>query len=115
MNLVLLDDSDLVGANQATLSDARAAHLLNVLKVVPGQTVRVGRLDGPLGVGTVEDAGDGRVTMLCIFEAAAPAKPPVDLLLAVPRPKVMRRLWAQLAALGVGQIILTNAERVERP
>ncbi len=27
----------------------------------------------------------------------------------------MNRLWAQLAALGVGQIILTNAERMERP
>ena len=26
----------------------------------------------------------------------------------------MRRLWAQLSALGVGRIILTNAERVER-
>jgi RsmE family RNA methyltransferase len=26
----------------------------------------------------------------------------------------MRRLWAQLAAIGVGQILLTNAERVER-
>jgi RsmE family RNA methyltransferase len=26
----------------------------------------------------------------------------------------MRRLWAQIAALGVGQIILTSAERVER-
>jgi RsmE family RNA methyltransferase len=26
----------------------------------------------------------------------------------------MRRLWAQLAALGVGRIMLTNAERVER-
>jgi RsmE family RNA methyltransferase len=26
----------------------------------------------------------------------------------------LRRLWAQVAALGVGQIILTNAERVER-
>jgi RsmE family RNA methyltransferase len=38
----------------------------------------------------------------------------VDLLLALPRPKVLRRLWAQFAALGVGQIILTNAERVER-
>jgi RsmE family RNA methyltransferase len=38
----------------------------------------------------------------------------VDLLLALPRPKVMRRLWAQLAAIGVGRIILTNAERVER-
>ena len=37
-----------------------------------------------------------------------------DLLLAVPRPKVMRRLWAPLAAIGVGQVILTNAEKVER-
>ena len=26
----------------------------------------------------------------------------------------MQRLWAQLAALGVGRIILTNAARVER-
>ena len=36
------------------------------------------------------------------------------MLLALPRPKVMRRLWSQLAALGVGQVILTNAARVER-
>jgi RsmE family RNA methyltransferase len=38
----------------------------------------------------------------------------VDVVLALPRPKVMRRLWAQFAALGVGRIILTNASRVER-
>src|SRR4051812_38021512 len=50
----------------------------------------------------------------CAFEPALPPRPAIDLLLALPRPKVMRRLWAQLAALGVGQIILTNAERVER-
>ena len=37
-----------------------------------------------------------------------------SVLLALPRPKVMQRLWAQLAALGVGRILLTNAERVER-
>ena len=59
-------------------------------------------------------ADDGRVTLRCAFEADTPPRPHVDVLLALPRPKVMRRLWAQLAALGVGQIILTNAERVER-
>ena len=53
------------------------------------------------------------VTLQCEF-GEAPPRPPVDLLLAVPRPKVLRRLWAQIAALGVGRIILTNAERVER-
>ncbi len=114
MNLILLDERDRGDAGDVTLSDARAAHLLNVLKVAPGQTVRVGQIDGPLGVGTVVSAADGVVTMRCAFEAAAPPLPRVDVLLALPRPKVMRRLWAQLSALGVGQIILTNAERVER-
>jgi RsmE family RNA methyltransferase len=114
VNLIILELSDLFGSNQAYLTGARADHLLDVLKVAPGHEVRIGLLDGPLGIGTVESAGDGRVILRCAFEAAIPARPAVDLLLALPRPKVMRRLWAQLAALGVGQIILTNAERVER-
>lgn len=115
MNLILLDEGDGLGSSLVTISDARAAHLLNVLKVAPGQAVRVGLLDGPFGVGTVESTENGRVTLRCVFDADAPPRPRVDVLLALPRPKVMRRLWAQLAALGVGQIILTNAERVERP
>ena len=114
MNLILLDERNRGDAHSVTLSDARATHLLNVLRVAPGQTVRVGLLDGPLGVGTVESARDGHVTMRCEFETRIPPRPRVDVLLAVPRPKVMRRLWPQLAALGVGRIILTNAERVER-
>lgn len=115
MNLVLLDGRDLFEHARVTLSDARARHLLTVLKVTPGQSVRVGLLDGPNGIATVESTGDATVTLHCVFEATTPPRPPVDLLLAVPRPKVLRRLWAQVAALGVGQIILTNAERVERP
>lgn len=114
MNLILLEEHDRVDAERVTLSDGRAAHLLDVLRVTPGQTVRVGVLDGPLGVGTVETAADGRVTMRCEFEDETPSRPRIDVMLALPRPKVMRRLWPQLAALGVGQIILTNAERVER-
>jgi RsmE family RNA methyltransferase len=58
-------------------------------------------------------SGDA-VELKCAFEPVVSPRPRVDLLLALPRPKVMRRLWAQLAALGVGQIIITNAERVER-
>jgi RsmE family RNA methyltransferase len=76
--------------------------------------VRIGLLDGPCGVGTVQSVTGDTVELRCAFEGGTPSRPRVDLLLALPRPKVMRRLWAQLAALGVGQIILTNAERVER-
>lgn len=114
MNLIVLEESDLAGSDRASLSGARAKHLFDVLKVTPGDTVRVGRLDGPLGTGTVTSVAGGHVTLQCAFDTGVPPQPRVDLLLAVPRPKVMRRLWAQLAALGVGRIILTNAERVER-
>jgi RsmE family RNA methyltransferase len=71
-------------------------------------------LDGPVGQGTVLTVGPASVALSCRFDAAVPPTPAVDLLLAIPRPKVLRRLWAQLAALGVGRIVLTNAARVER-
>jgi len=114
VNLILLEPDEVGGPGYVSLSDARAAHLLTVLHVAPEHEVRVGIVDGPRGVGTVQAIADGAVTLRCAFEASVPARPRIDLLLAVPRPKVMRRLWAQIAALGVGQIILTNAEKVER-
>jgi RsmE family RNA methyltransferase len=114
VNLILLEAHEVGESGDVTLTDARAAHVLNVLRGAPGSSVRVGLVDGPLGTGIVASTGDCRATLRCAFEPGTPARPRVDLLLALPRPKVMRRLWAQLAALGVGRIILTNAERVER-
>ena len=114
MNLILLERDELSESGSAALSGARATHLLNVLHVAPGDEVRIGMIDGPRGVGTVQAIADGTVTLRCALEGDAPPRPAIDLLLAVPRPKVMRRLWAQIAALGVGRIILTNADKVER-
>jgi len=113
VNLLLLEPDELDARGRATLDDSRARHLLGVLRVVPDQTVRIGVVDGGSGTGRVLAAAAGRVTLECTIDAA-PRRPAVDLLLAVPRPKVLRRLWAQLAALGAGRIILTNAARVER-
>lgn len=114
MNVILLEPDEVSDDGAVTLSGARGQHLLTVLKVAPGQIVRLGVIDGGSGVATVRSVADGTVRLQCQFDTPAPPRPPVDLLLALPRPKVMRRLWAQLAALGVGQIILTNAARVER-
>ncbi len=114
MNLILLEPSEVDGNGNVTVSGPRAAHLRTVLRAESGRTVRVGLVDGPLGTGTVGAIDEDGVALSCVFEAHVPPRPTVDLLLALPRPKVMRRLWAQLAALGVGRIILTNAERVER-
>lgn len=116
MNVILCEPHEVDADGLVTLTDVHAMHVREVLKAAAGEQLRVGIVDGPLGQAEVVSIEDGRVELRCGFDrlAAAPERPPVDLLLALPRPKVMRRLWAQLAAIGVGRIILTNAARVER-
>jgi 16S rRNA (uracil1498-N3)-methyltransferase len=113
VNLILVDSSEVSPDGTVTLRDERGRHLRRVLDVAPADAVRVGLIDGGIGVGTVTDVDAAGVTLRCAF-GDVPARPRVDLLLALPRPKVMRRLWAQLSAIGVGRIMLSNAARVER-
>jgi 16S rRNA (uracil1498-N3)-methyltransferase len=114
MNLILLEPEDVHEDGLAILSGERAKHIHKVLKASVGTTLRIGLLNGPLGKATVLTADQYKVCLQCAFEGEVPPKPRVDLLLAMPRPKVMKRLWAQIAALGVGRIVLVNAEKVER-
>lgn len=114
MNLLLVEPAEVDAAGDVRLAGVRAAHLIDVLKVQPGSGLRLGILDGAQGRGTVTSVTSAEVSIRCVFDAAAPPRPAVDVLLALPRPKVLRRLWAQIAALGVGRIMLTNAARVER-
>ena len=114
MNLILIHPHELDSAGRVRLGAERAEHIRTVLKATPGKPLKIGLLNGSKGTGTVEEISGKEVVLRCEFEETIPPRPSVDLLLALPRPKVMKRLWAQLAALGVGRIILTNAEKVER-
>lgn len=113
MNLIILQHDE-VKDGLAVLADERAKHIRKVLLAVPGTQLRIGLLNGPLGCGTVETIDGNCVELRCAFSEIRPPKPQVDLLLAMPRPKVLKRMWAQLTALGVGRIVLLRAEKVER-
>lgn len=117
MNRIIFRDAETDGATVEFRGDDRARHALDVLHAVPGSTVKLGRLGGErYDSATVleTDAAATRVR-LALGEATPPlSRPGIDLLLAVPRPKCMRRLWPQLSALGVGRIYLTAAEKVEK-
>ncbi len=113
MNLLLVDAHEVAPDGTVCLTGSRADHVVHVLRSAPGDRLRIGVIDGPSGTGIVTAIAPGQVQLRCELGAAGPA-PAVDLLLALPRPKILRRLWAQLAAIGVGRVILTNASRVER-
>lgn len=114
MNLIILQPSEVDAQQCVVLTDDRARHICKVLKAEIGKELRVGLLNGPLGIGVVQSLEKNRVELSCSFESATPPQPKIDLLLAMPRPKVLKRMWAQLSALGVGRIVLLRAEKVER-
>ena len=114
MNLVLVDRDELAPDGTVRLADRRAQHLRDVLGVRAGQEVRAGVVGGGLGAATVL-ADDGTSIDLRLTLTAPPSTPlPIELVLAVPRPKVLTRVLETAAAFGVARIDLTNAWRVDK-
>jgi RsmE family RNA methyltransferase len=114
MNRILLESGELGADGVAALEGRRARHVLDVLKAAPGTVLRVGVIDGPAGEATIMSVAPERVTLECRLGPDCPPGPALDLVLALPRPKALKRLWAPLASLGVRRIFLVNAARVER-
>jgi len=114
MNLILLLPEDFVSESVVLLKDYRAQHIQSVLKANTGKTLQVGILNGALGKGSVLSIKPNEVSLKCTFQKEVLPRPKLDLILAMPRPKVLKRLWAQIAALGINRLILINATKVER-
>lgn len=113
MNRILFTETEVDKHHVIRVGDHRAVHMLKVLHVEVGQLVRVGIIDGPIGDAKVVGIENGLVSLEANW-GDTPTASSLSLLLALPRPKVLKRLWAPLASLGVNKIIVTNAEKVER-
>lgn len=114
MNLLLLDERDLRDDGTAELSGRAAEHVRTVLRARPGDTLRVGRSGGNLGTAEVLRSDAESVLLRVTLDALPPARPGIDVLLAMPRPKVLKRVLASAAALGIDRLVLLNAARVEK-
>ncbi|BDX18497.1 ribosomal RNA small subunit methyltransferase E [Halopseudomonas aestusnigri] len=114
MNLLLLEETDFIDADHVRLSGRRLAHMLDIQQVGVGDTLRVGRINGLMGQGTVLDLDKNSALLNVVLNEQPPAKLPLTLLLAMPRPKMFRRILQHCATLGVPEIILLNSVRVEK-
>jgi len=112
VNRILFESSE-IADGVATCSDARAEHILAVLHGEVGQTLKTGELDGRIGTGEIVSI-EGRTVAVKVSHTEESLRPWCDLVLAPPRPRVMKRLLPQLASLGVGTIVLVGAKKVEK-
>lgn len=114
MNLLLLEQADFVAADRVILRDRRFTHMQEVHRSEVGDSMRVGRLGGLMGRAEVLRLEGFEAELQVAFDQPAPAKLPLTLVLALPRPKMLRRVLQTVAAMGVPKLVLVNSYRVEK-
>jgi RsmE family RNA methyltransferase len=116
MNIILAE-ADEVDTHRLMLTDHRAKHIVKVLRAEIGSRVRVGLVNGKMGYGIIvamKKKYPFSVEMVLDLSDAPQLQPTIDLILALPRPIMLKRILSQVTALGVGTIHLINANRVEK-
>ncbi len=114
MNLLLLHPQDLQPDGTAVVADHRLQHMLKIQRIEPGQTLRAGLLDGLTGQAQLLQLETGLARFALQLNQPPPAKLPLTLILALPRPKMLRRILQTVAAMGVQRLVLVNSFRVEK-
>ncbi len=113
MNIILFEAGEL-SSGRLELRGRRAGHIRKILNSRPGDRLKVGQTDGPLGSGLVTEISQDKVTLEVSLDRLLPSPAMIDLVLALPRPIMLKRILSQSAALGVDNIYLINSGRVEK-
>jgi RsmE family RNA methyltransferase len=114
MNIVVLEPEDFIDDDRVRLRGRTLHHIREVHRAAAGDRLRVGVVNGKIGQGVIDRIDNDAVEMSIQLEADPPAAIPVRLILALPRPKVLNRTIAAAASMGIREIDLINAWRVEK-
>jgi 16S rRNA (uracil1498-N3)-methyltransferase len=119
MNIILFTNSD--SDNNASTcnvilkkNDVRYKHIQNTLKPSLGDSLHVGRLNDRLGSGQIITMNSEEIILQCQLNQAPPQPSPIELVLALPRPKVLGRTIRSIVEMGVKKIHLIQSARVEK-
>ena len=114
MNIVLLDPRQTETEIWSISSKRQLEHLKQHVDVQVGDSLKVGIREGKRYLTEVVEVNEQAIKLKPVKEEAVPVKLAVTLIVAMPRPKVLRRLIMDSVTLGVEKIILLHSYRVDK-
>ena len=114
MNIVLLEAEQTQSEFWKIDSPRQLQHLRQHVQLNAGDTLKVGIRNGQRYLTEVVTISEQHILLRPIQLEAVPAKLPVHLILALPRPKVLRRMVMDAVTLGVQRISLIHSYRVDK-
>ena len=114
MNIVLLEAEQTQSEFWKIDNPRQIQHLSQHVQLNAGDTLKVGIRNGERYLTEVISVSEQQIRIRPIQLEAIPAKLPVHLILALPRPKVLRRIIMDAVTLGVERISLIHSYRVDK-
>ena len=110
MNCILLPKNTNIISNPEQVK-----HVKQVLKSKVGDSLTIGEIGGNIGKATISEINDNEVVLIdVILDKKPPAKLDLTVVLALPRPKVLRRMIMDMTSLGVNKLIIVNSYRTQK-
>lgn len=113
MNILLID-TEQISEHTARVSGRHRQHIQSVQGLKVGDTVRLGVINGMMGSGLITRLDNQSATIELNLDTPPPAPLPSTLILALPRPKMLRRVLQTVASMGIKHIHIIHSARVEK-
>jgi 16S rRNA (uracil1498-N3)-methyltransferase len=111
VNLILFEPTELPLPLPRT--DARAEHILKILRRSVGDTFDVGLVDGPLGKGTLTAINPTTLELTFTWGTLPAPVDPITLIIGLPRPQTARDILRDATTLGVAALHFVATERAD--
>lgn len=114
MNLLLVEPSQIEADGKLRVMGRQHTHIVNTLRSKVGDALTIGQRNGNIGTGKIISI-DGEQTVIdACFDRTPPPPLPLKLIIALPRPKMLRRIIQSAVALGAKDIVFINSWKVEK-
>ncbi len=118
MNLALLQAHNITSQDghqlYARLSGRQHEHIVKIQKLGPGRELQVGLLGGLMGRALITAQDEHNTDIQVELNIEPPAPCPITLVLALPRPLMLKRVLQAATSMGVKEIHLIHSNKVEK-
>ncbi len=114
MNLIIIEKNDFINETTVRLKERRLEHIRSIHKAEIGDSLRVGELEGLMGTGVVIDINNEFIDLKVSLTEKPPEASNIKVILAMPRPKVFKRLLMDMTTMGIKDIFVIKTWRVDK-
>lgn len=107
-------EEDFLDENKVRFEGRRLEHILSVHKAEKNDTLKVGKLNGKMGYGKISEINDKYIEMEVVLKDEPPRPLDIQIVMAMPRPKVFKRMIQDMTTMGIKKIFIIKTWKVEK-